>query len=185
MLLVLTLLITWLVTPESSAAVVTSHRAIPSVYSYDVGVQQADARAGGHGAIERLSHLAMRPQPSTVQVAFGFAAEDAGAGVDAAAARGPSFVGRSNGEVIRVPEGATGPTPTDNGLGFQFRGGSGGDPLDSRVAGVRIMDPVTSGKYLYPNGYVSYENGLGQTVNPFTGQTIAPSDSFWHWALEP
>jgi hypothetical protein len=47
------------------------------------------------------------------------------------------------------------------------------------------MDPVTSGKYLYPNGYVSYENGLGQTVNPFTGQTIAPSDPFWHWALEP
>lgn len=110
------------------------------------------------------------------------AAEDT---TDVAAARGPSFIARSNGEVIRVPEGATGPTPTDNGLGFQFRGGSGGDPLDPRVTGVRVMDPVTSGKYLYPNGYVSYENGVGQTVNPFTGQTISPSDPFWHWALEP
>lgn len=35
------------------------------------------------------------------------------------------------------------------------------------------MDPVTSGKYLYPNGYVSYFNEAGQTVNPFTGQTIS------------
>jgi RHS repeat-associated protein len=123
---------------------------------------------------------------TTGQLAVAAAAEDAGAdAADAGASRGPGFVARSNGEVIRVPEGASGPTPTDNGLGFQFRGGSGGDPLDSRVTGVRIMDLVTSGKYLYPNGYVSYENGLGQTVNPFTGQTIAPSDPFWHWALEP
>jgi hypothetical protein len=83
--------------------------------------------------------------------------------------------------VIRVPEGATGPTTADNGLGFQFRGGSGGSPLDSRVAGVRIMDPVTSGKFLYPNGYVSYFNELDQPVNPFTGQTVGRSDPFWHW----
>jgi hypothetical protein len=53
------------------------------------------------------------------------------------------------------------------------------------VAGVRVMDPVTSGKYLYPNGYVSYFNEGGQAVNPFTGQTIARSDPFWHWAWGP
>ncbi len=47
------------------------------------------------------------------------------------------------------------------------------------------MDPVTSGKFLYPNGYVSYLNEGGQTVNPFTGQTISPSDPFWHWAWGP
>ncbi len=40
----------------------------------------------------------------------------------------------------------------------------------------------TSGKYPYPNGYVSYFNEAGQTVKPFTGQTIARSDPFWHWA---
>jgi hypothetical protein len=78
---------------------------------------------------------------------------------------------KSNGEVIRVPEGATGPSPAESGRGFQFAGGSGGAPLDSRVAGVRVMDPGYSGKYLYPNGYVSYFNESGQTVNPFTGQT--------------
>jgi hypothetical protein len=87
--------------------------------------------------------------------------------------------------VIRIPEGAEGPVPADSGKGFQFTGGSGGAPLDSRVAGVRVMDPVTSGKYLYPNGYVSYFNEAGQTVNPFTGQTIARSDPFWHWEWGP
>ncbi len=111
------------------------------------------------------------------------AAEDAGA---SAAARGPSFIAKSNGEVIRVPEGATGPTPVRTGNGFQFTGGSGGSPLDARVAGVRVMDPVTSGKYLYPNGYVSYFNEGGQTVNPFTGSpNISPADPFWHWAWGP
>ena len=82
--------------------------------------------------------------------------------------------------------GASGPTQADNGLEFQFRGGSGGDPLDSRVAGVRVMDPVMEGKFLYPNGYVSYFNELGQTVHPFTGSpNIAPSDPLWHWAWGP
>jgi hypothetical protein len=47
------------------------------------------------------------------------------------------------------------------------------------------MNPVTSGKYLYPNGYVSYFNEAGQAVNPFTGQTIARSDPFWHWEWGP
>jgi hypothetical protein len=43
------------------------------------------------------------------------------------------------------------------------------------------MDPGYSGKVFYPNGSVSYFNESGQTVNPFTGQTIARSDPFWHW----
>ncbi|MHB1592851.1 MAG: hypothetical protein ACYCO9_13985 [Streptosporangiaceae bacterium] len=49
------------------------------------------------------------------------------------------------------------------------------------MAGVRVMEPGYSGKYFYPNGYVSYFNEAGQTINPFTGQTIARSDPFWHW----
>jgi hypothetical protein len=69
-----------------------------------------------------------------------------------------------------------------SGKGFQFTDGSGGHGLNSRVTGVRIMDRVTTGKYPYPNGYVSYFNQFGQTVNPYTGQTISPSDPFWHWA---
>jgi len=87
--------------------------------------------------------------------------------------------------VIPVPEGAEGPLPVRSGNGFQFTGGSGGDPLDPRVTGVRVMDPVTSGKYPYANGYVSYSNESGQTVNPFNGQTIARSDPFWHWEWRP
>ena len=109
----------------------------------------------------------------------------ADAGADEGASRSSRFVANLNGEVILIPECAEGPTPVRSGNGFQFSGGSGGDPLDSRVAGVRIMDPVTSGKYPYPNGYVSYFNETGQTVNPFTGQTIARSDPFWHWTWGP
>lgn len=103
------------------------------------------------------------------------------AGTGAGVSRGPSFIVHPNGEAIRIPEGATGPTPAESGRGFQFTGGSGGGPLSSRVAGVRVMEPGYSGKYFYPNGYVSYFNEAGQTVNPFTGQTIARSDPFWHW----
>lgn len=48
---------------------------------------------------------------------------------------------------------------------------------------MRIMDPVTSGKYKYPNGYAAYMNGAGQTVNPLTGQTIPRADPFAHVPL--
>ncbi len=46
-----------------------------------------------------------------------------------------------------------------------------------------MMDPVAGGKYPHPNGYVSYENAAGQTINPMTGETIAPSDLWWHYPL--
>jgi hypothetical protein len=105
---------------------------------------------------------------------------------EAEADAGVSFIANSNGEVVRVPEGATGPIPADSGKGFQFTGGSGGAPLDSRVASVRIMEPVTTGKYPHPNGYVSYFNESGQTVNPFTGSPqISRSDPLWHWDWSP
>jgi hypothetical protein len=42
------------------------------------------------------------------------------------------------------------------------------------------MDAVTTGKYQYPDGYVTYANGAGQGVNPSTGQTIANSDPWRH-----
>ena len=98
---------------------------------------------------------------------------------------GPTFIAHSNGEVIAVPSGATGPTPVASGKGFQFTGGSGGPGLDPRVTDVRVMDPVTGGKYPYPNGYVSYSNEAGQAVNPATGQTVGKSDPMWHWPWGP
>lgn len=52
--------------------------------------------------------------------------------------------------------------------------------LHKSVRYVRVMDPVTSGKYLYPNGYITYANEAGQFINPMTGQTIKPADQYWH-----
>ncbi len=97
----------------------------------------------------------------------------------------PNFIGTPNGELIIVPEGATGPSAT-RGAGFEFTGGSGGHGLDPRVTDVRIMDPTPPRPPSpgYPNGYVSYSNSSGQTVNPFTGQTISPNNPFWHIKLK-
>ncbi len=106
----------------------------------------------------------------------GKAVEDAGT-----AGRATNFIAHPNGEVVPVPDGATGPTQVRSGNGFQFRGGSGGHGLDPGVTDVRIMDPVTKGPYRYPNGYVSYSNAAGQTVDPFGGGTIGRSNPLWHW----
>ena len=37
----------------------------------------------------------------------------------------------------------------------------------------------------YPAGYVNYQNIGGQSVNPRTGQTIAPNNPLWHIPLTP
>lgn len=93
---------------------------------------------------------------------------------------GPNFVVTPSGTAYPVPRGATGPAPANNGRGIQFQGGSGGNGLDPRVSGFRFMDPTTSGPYPYPNGYGSYNNASGQAVDPYTGQTISPSNPLWH-----
>ena len=43
------------------------------------------------------------------------------------------------------------------------------------------MGPVIGGKYPKPYGYASYLNSGGQTINPFTGQTVGKSSPWWHW----
>ena len=98
----------------------------------------------------------------------------------------PDFVVTQRGEAITVPTGATGPYPTE-GAGFQYKGGSGGPGLDPQVSNVRIMDPTLprGPSPGYPGGYVSYSNVGGQTVNPFTGQTVPPTDPMWHMPLLP
>jgi len=106
----------------------------------------------------------------------------AGAGAGGAAVpHSPSFVVKSNGEALIVPKGATGPSPVESGKGFMYRGGSGGHGLHKTTSSVRIMDPVTSGKHTYPNGYASYLNAGNQPINPFTGKTVGKSSTWWHW----
>jgi hypothetical protein len=113
-----------------------------------------------------LSALTESPSPEL------FAAEEAA----------PDFVVTSDGTVIPVPEGATGPFPTQNS-GFQYNGGAGGNGLADNVTDVRIMDPNAQN----PGGYVNYgtlqSNGGWQSVNPYSGQSIPPSDPWWHIPL--
>lgn len=143
-----------------------------SLGTFDFGQRRGyDDRANPAGARSASA-------PPILAAEEGLATEAATGG----AARGPSFIVHPSGEAVPVPEGATGPTPVRTGKGFQFTGGSGGHGLDPRVTDVRVMDPVTTGKYQYPNGYVSYSNRAGQAVNPYTGQTLSRSDPWWHWA---
>jgi hypothetical protein len=105
--------------------------------------------------------------------------QEAAAGSGAAA---PNFLGQEAGPAIPVPQGATGPSPTE-GPGFQYTGGSGGNGLDPSVSNVRVMDPTPQN----PNGYVNYTNGASptpQTVNPYTGQTVPSSSPWWHIPLQ-
>ncbi len=94
----------------------------------------------------------------------------------------PNFVVTPGGDAVIVPEGAEGPIPTDNGRGFQFVDGSGGSGLHAATSNVRIMDPTEprGPSPGYPNGYANYQNGNNQTVNPFSGRTLPPSDPWAH-----
>jgi len=80
------------------------------------------------------------------------------------------------------PKGAVG-TITDNGKGLKYLIPRGTPELDPRVTQIRIMNPVTTGKYHYPNGYAVYMNRADQTVNPLTGRVIPPSDPYAHIGL--
>jgi RHS repeat-associated protein len=91
----------------------------------------------------------------------------------------PTFIVDPSGQVFPVPPGSTGPTPVINPAGNQtgvaFTGGSGG--ANGQVSTMRIMDPVTSGKYQYPDGYIKYENANGQGVDPYSGKTGSKPDT--------
>lgn len=99
--------------------------------------------------------------------------------------RGPTFIVDRGGTVYPVPTGATGPTPVINPggrqTGVEFSGGRGG--ANGQVSSIRIMDPVTKGKYQYPDGYIKYENLGDQGVNPYSGRTGPNSDT--HYPLKP
>ena len=94
------------------------------------------------------------------------------------ASSGTDFVVHPSGAAVAIPDGATGPINAANGKGVIYVGGRGGKGLNSRVTGVRIMDPTPQ----YPNGYGTYMNsfGTGQTVDPYTGRTIPNNDPRAH-----
>jgi hypothetical protein len=111
--------------------------------------------------------------------------------VSASLGQPPLIVVSPGGDAIPVPNGASGPVPVvnpqGNTTGFGYTGGSGGNGLDSKTTGVRVMDPTPArgASPGYPNGYVSYGNSSGQTVNGQTGQTVPRSDPSAHVPLSP
>jgi uncharacterized protein YegL len=71
--------------------------------------------------------------------------------------------------------------PTDNGKGEIFDIDPKTMGISNQAVAVRVMGPDTGGKYEYPNGYVSYLNASGQTINPLTGRSdIQSTDPLWH-----
>ena len=74
------------------------------------------------------------------------------------------------------------PTAVDGKLtgGMEFPIDPSGSVLSSRVASIRVMMPSSNWKYPMPNGYVSYQNAAGQTIDPLSGQTVSNSDPWAH-----
>lgn len=91
----------------------------------------------------------------------------------------PDFVVTASGDVAPIPQGASGPYPTEN-PGAQYNGGSGGNGLAANVTDMRIMESTLRS----PVGYVNYgsrqANGGWQTVNPYTGEPVPRKSPWWH-----
>jgi RHS repeat-associated protein len=103
-----------------------------------------------------------------------------GGGGGSTSGTSPNFIAPPGGTAFPVPNNAIGPSDIATRSGFLFQGGSGGYGFSPNTSGLRIMDPVTSGPYTYPNGYGVYMNRNDQTINPFTGRTISPTDPLAH-----
>lgn len=88
-----------------------------------------------------------------------------------AVTRAPQVLRVGELKLSAVPRGAVG-TPTTTGKGLEYAIPRGTPERSERVASIRIMDPVTTGKHVYPNGYAVYMNAQGQRVNPLTGRMI-------------
>lgn len=128
----------------------------------------AYSMSGGEPEVEEMEAEDIAQEEATVQ---GTAASSGGS-------RGSTdFVVDSKGTAVPVPTGASGPTPTKSS-GVMYTGGAGGKGMDSRVDGVRIMDPNKN-----QGRRVNYMNGAGQTVNPKTGRTIPNNDPSGHIPL--
>jgi hypothetical protein len=97
---------------------------------------------------------------------------------------GIRFVVNPRGETIDLAKPTTtarvGRSRTGKGWVYDVDPGMGMSP---RAVRVRIMEPVTTGPYLYPNGYLAYMNAAGQTTNPLTGQIVSNDDPYAHIPL--
>jgi hypothetical protein len=69
------------------------------------------------------------------------------------------FVAGANGVLVPVPESWQGEVAA-NGRGMVYRQPGSFDNANS----IRIMDPVTGGRYNYPEGYVRFYNSYGQPL---------------------
>lgn len=165
-----------------------------------MGVISATLRgaASGHGLAQSASaiyndsvmsvlvdgHVLLSPKskrPDAVRRA-GFGTEMQRGGVAAETGVAPRVIRAGEFKLPGVPKGTVG-VSVDTGKGLEYAIPRGTAEIDPRVTSVRIMDPVTTGKYQYPNGYAVYMNESGQTVNPLTGQTIGNSDPYAHIPL--
>lgn len=142
----------------------------------DIQIPIADNEALGAAIAEAGVTIATAGAVARARVAT--AARATGAEVGAARAA-PNFIVTPNGQAIRVPTGATGPTAT-RAPGVQYTGGAGGNGLDSRVTGVRIMEGNAN-----QGPRAVYMNRSGQTVDPATGRTVSNADPNAHHYLEP
>lgn len=94
----------------------------------------------------------------------------------------PQILRVGDARITAVPAGAAG-KPTVTGKGLVYEIPSGTPELSPNVSSIRVMDPMVTGKYTYPNGYAVYMNKSGQTIDPFSGQTVSNSHPFAHIAL--
>jgi hypothetical protein len=78
---------------------------------------------------------------------------------------------------------------SDNGKGMIYPIKPGSGTLDPRVTQIRVVDPdspMAPDLPRYPDGYVVYMNNMGQTVNPYSGQTTKlKTDPMAHFKLPP
>ncbi|WP_103533739.1 polymorphic toxin-type HINT domain-containing protein [Streptomyces sp. SM11] len=87
------------------------------------------------------------------------------------------------GEKLWLPKGRKAIAQADSKKGWFFdikASEAVANGFHKSVKFVRVMDPVTSGKYQYPNGYITYANEVGQFINPHTGKTIDKFSDYWH-----
>lgn len=83
-----------------------------------------------------------------------------------------------HGEAVPIPKGAIVPSTPNRGTGMLYQGGRGGNNMDNKTTGVRIMDPNSN-----QGRRVNYMNQSGQTVDPKTGKTISNNDPRGHIPL--
>jgi hypothetical protein len=146
-----------------------------------------------HGGFTGVAdHLGAHVDRCSYDYLAGRYGPDVAAGRALTIGRGPDFVVDPNGNVVPIPSGQVVQIQPTMGRDFGIevvpvvRGKA---PLwrlqfSDRTSNVRIMDPTSKN----PGGYVNYSipnpHGKPQSINPYTGQTIDPSDPMWHQPID-